>query len=675
MLLPASIPVYVGAGVGAALVALALAVVVQRGWRRRLEARLAAEVSQGKYYRALQHYLQNEMWVEAASVEVKRGNPDKAARLFERAGEMSQAAEVYMAAGEPGMAALLFRDAGQLEDAADAFAREGRRDAAAELYERTGQHEEAAEQWRLFGDMDRARAALERAGAGAQAAQRLARWAEEAGQFGVAAEHWARAGELERARELARRSGDPAVLASVLEARGELNEAAALRMRSSEFHAAAELYLRMGKQKEAARALWRAGDVGRATELLEGLGDWLTAARLHLRHGKKAEAEEALTRVTADSPDYPTALQLLASVYEESRRTEDAYRVYDTIVLHAIATGSVGPETRRSIVRMAEILYRAEHPAEAAEQLRRLQDLGLMTPELQTRVQALAQPPGATRYSTGQFRALSSVLSSPASDRYEFIAQIAQGGNGVIYKAMDRNLEREVVIKMIRNTALPTDIARQWFTREAKTAAKLNHPNIVTIYDQGELDGQPFISMELVDGETLVDLIERTELPMQLPNLVAVYEPLCSALAYAHAKGFVHRDIKLENVMITREGEVKLMDFGLAQAMNSPDNDEMVTGTPLYMSPEQIEGGELDHRSDIYSLGIMLFLLACGNWPFDRDNVLHHHRVTPPPDPLSLNPALPPGFRPVIAKSLAKKPADRYANAKELARDLRGLLS
>jgi tRNA A-37 threonylcarbamoyl transferase component Bud32 len=495
--------------------------------------------------------------------------------------------------------------------------------------------------------------------------------AEQAGNWLEAARQWERAGELDRALGIYKKLNEFGELARLYEARGELAEAAALRMRASDFEEAGRLYQAADKPKEAAHAFWRSGDLARAVSLLEGLGDWLTMAKVFLSYEKHEEARKVLRQLTPSHAGYRPGLQLLASLEERERRPEDAYRVYEKLVRYAVETKTVDANTRTWIIAMARILFRKDKREEGLATYKKLHPLGLMTAEDAEYVTRLEAVQERKRHSTGQFRALSQVLGAPSNERYEFRTMIAQGGNGVIWLAHDNTLDREMVIKMIRQTALPSDIAIQWFLREAKTAAKLNHPNIVTIYDLGEMQGQPYIAMEYVAGETLVDLVERTELPMQPKSLVTICEPLCSALNYAHDKGFVHRDIKLENVMITSTGEVKLMDFGLAQAMHGPDDDDMVTGTPLYMAPEQIVGGEVDHRADIYALGVMVYLLAAGQWPFERGNILHHHRFTPVPDPREFNPDLPEAFSDVIMKCLAKNRDERYGKVTEVAEDLR----
>jgi serine/threonine-protein kinase len=264
---------------------------------------------------------------------------------------------------------------------------------------------------------------------------------------------------------------------------------------------------------------------------------------------------------------------------------------------------------------------------------------------------------------------LSMTLNLPRHERYLFESKLAQGGNGVIYRAVDKVLGRKLVIKMILESALPDDLTKRWFFREAQVASQLNHPNIVTIYDLSELDGQPYIAMEYVEG---VDLSEHLDdkLPMTPAAAAPLFKPLTAALQYAHDRKVVHRDIKLENVMLTPNGDIKLMDFGLAKAMQGGTKTVVVAGTPSYMSPEQIMNDAVDHRTDIYAIGVMLFKVLTGRFPFEGGSeVLIQHVTEPAPDILSVNAGLPKALSAVIAKALAKEKKDRYDRVEDLYND------
>jgi serine/threonine-protein kinase len=212
------------------------------------------------------------------------------------------------------------------------------------------------------------------------------------------------------------------------------------------------------------------------------------------------------------------------------------------------------------------------------------------------------------------------------------------------------------------------------FLREAKSAAKLNHPGIVTVYDAGEQDGAFYIAMEYVDGNTLKEIIKHRG-KISPGGIVHVLTQMCEALAYAHEQKVVHRDIKTANTMWTRDRKAKIMDFGLAKMIEEVRNHTtVVSGTPYYMSPEQTLGKNVDHRTDIYSLGVSVFELATGTLPFREGNLPYHHVHTPPPDPREFSAELPALIVDIIARCLEKDPANRYQSALDIAKELTAAL-
>ena len=213
------------------------------------------------------------------------------------------------------------------------------------------------------------------------------------------------------------------------------------------------------------------------------------------------------------------------------------------------------------------------------------------------------------------------------------------------------------------------------FLREAKSAAQLNHPNIVTVYDAGEQDGNYYIAMEYVDGNTLKDIVRhRGRIPAS--GIVHVLAQMCEGLAFAHEKKIVHRDIKTANTMWTRDRKAKIMDFGLAKVVEEVRNHTtVVSGTPYYMSPEQTLGKNVDHRTDLYSLGVTIFELATGSLPFREGNLPYHHVHTPPPDPRELTPELPAVLAEIVLRCMRKDPAERYSSAREILADLKRSLA
>jgi beta-lactam-binding protein with PASTA domain/predicted Ser/Thr protein kinase len=264
--------------------------------------------------------------------------------------------------------------------------------------------------------------------------------------------------------------------------------------------------------------------------------------------------------------------------------------------------------------------------------------------------------------------------------RYELQSQVARGGTAQVYLARDIILGRPVALKVLF-PELSTDSAFvERFRREAQAAASLSHPNIVPVYDWGESDDTYFIVMEYVDGEPLSSIIH-TQAPVNPASAAQVAADIAKALTYAHRHGVVHRDVKPGNVLITADGQVKVTDFGIARAVGNLDDQVtqtgLVMGTATYFSPEQAQGLDVDGRSDIYSLGVVLYEMLVGRPPFIGDTpvaIAYQHVQETPPRPRALNPEIPVALEAIVLQAMAKLPAERYQSADDLRADLERFL-
>jgi predicted Ser/Thr protein kinase len=264
-------------------------------------------------------------------------------------------------------------------------------------------------------------------------------------------------------------------------------------------------------------------------------------------------------------------------------------------------------------------------------------------------------------------------------DRYEVGRLLGAGGMAEVFEGRDRLLARRVAIKVLQAQFArdPSFLIR--FKREAQAAASLSHPNIVGVYDTGTEDGTHFIIMEYVDGRTLKEVI-RAEGPLYPERVAEICADVCSALAAAHARGLIHRDIKPGNVMLTPEGKVKVMDFGIARATTSETITQTaaVVGTAQYISPEQAQGQAVDYRSDLYSLGCCLYEMLTGTVPFTGATpvaIAYRHVREDPTPPRMLNADVPAPLEAICLKAMAKLPDNRYQTATEFHDDLERFLN
>jgi eukaryotic-like serine/threonine-protein kinase len=265
-------------------------------------------------------------------------------------------------------------------------------------------------------------------------------------------------------------------------------------------------------------------------------------------------------------------------------------------------------------------------------------------------------------------------MNLPRLGRYELVDKLGEGAMGVVYRARDPTLGRVVALKALSADLLADEELHQRFLREAEAVGRLNHTNIVTVYDRGEERGQVFMVMELLDGDDLRALIDRTN-DVPLADKVRILVQICEGLHYAHSRGVVHRDVKPANIIVTASGVVKLLDFGLARVATRETITRrgVILGTPDYMSPEQAMGKELDHRTDIFSAGAVFYEFLTGHKPF-QGKTLHsvlYQIVSEEPEPvLTINPELPGRLAFLVHRMLRKAPDGRYSSFDETAREL-----
>ena len=257
--------------------------------------------------------------------------------------------------------------------------------------------------------------------------------------------------------------------------------------------------------------------------------------------------------------------------------------------------------------------------------------------------------------------------------KYDVEERVGEGAMGVVYRALDPVLKRRVAIKVMSDAFAQNTDLRERFLREAQAAGSLQHPNVITIYDFGDVEGHPYIAMEFVEGQDLAELIAH-QVPLSVVDKLDLAIGVLQGLAYAHKRGIVHRDIKPANIRVDDEGKARIMDFGVAHlASSNMTRSGVMLGTPSYMAPEQIVGGKVGPQTDIFSVGAVLYELLTGVRPFHGDTLqaVMYQVLSGNPAPLSTNaPALPARLNEVVMRALAKEAENRYPSALDMANDL-----
>ncbi|MCX5739244.1 MAG: protein kinase [Proteobacteria bacterium] len=526
-------------------------------------------------------------------------------------------------------------------------------DENAQLFTKCAEAVEPYMQGNLAGAAD----ALERAGEDVAAARIRGEHFAAIGDTEKAAQSFQRAGRFEQAATLISDSADPRAAAALYEQAGNHEKAAEAFRSIGDPSRAAHHFEIAYRYEDAVECYREAGNALKVCELLEKLAHFFEAARCAMDNGDPDRAIRNLQMIEVRDREYVHACRLLGEIFTERNELDLAVQKLD----EAVTVGGGESAPLEVVEQLARTLEQAGRLDKAMETWESIRARDFHYPEATPKIESLrrtieAERATQTAVATG---------GSPTESRYELLGEIGRGGMGVVLKARDKRLGRIVALKRLPDNLRNHPTAVRLFLREARAAASLNHRNIVTLFDAGQEDDQYFLTMELLEGLLLHEVLaKRGRLsPRDAARLGA---QAAAGLEYAHAQGVVHRDIKTSNLFFTKERVLKIMDFGLAKMTEEVRRAATVVGgTPYYMAPEQAAGEDVDHRADQYALGVTLYELVTGDVPFRQGDVTYHHRHTPAPDPRSAAPDLPEDFAALIAKLMAKRPEDRFASTGE----------
>jgi len=553
---------------------------------------------------------------------------------------------------------------------------------AAQAAEQLEQWAEARRFYEIRGDLEGIARMAEKLGHGEEAAAARARNAESAGDWAEAARWYQQAGDPAAALRLLLAHDAWAEAAPLAEQLGQLETAADAWQKSGEHAKAAALWERLEAWEAAAQAYESAQVYDRAATAYRAADAYAEAARMAERIGDEPAAIRDLQKHLRTHGQNRSVSRKLAEMMMRAGMGGAAIGVLEPL----IRMQPQGDQDAEILYRYAMLLEQEERLAEAAQMYERILAYDLAYRDAQERSEALkkrlSQPPRSGAGDNAAALAADNPLAQIADgsdtqriqDRYTVKHQLGRGGMGVVLQAHDNMLDRDVALKIVEIPPGTESVEVDKLLREARATAKLNHPTIVQIYDVALAKGSLLMTMEFVDGMTLKRLIADSG-PLPLQALVLIFGQIARGLAYAHEQSIVHRDIKPANILWTAEKRVKITDFGLARAVQELANTQtVVVGSPYYMSPEQFIGKAMDHRVDLYALGVSMFEAATGSLPFPKGDVGYHHVHTPAPNPGEWRSDLPADFGALVQALMEKDPDARPADAQTVFTRLRGLI-
>ncbi len=654
---------------------------------------------------------------------------DKLGEVLAALNRNKEAARAFAKAGDKKRAAMEWAKAGQTLKAARMLERAGDHGTAARFYGEKGKHLKAAKAYRKLGDLPKTGAAYGEAGKYADAGSAFGDYFRTTGDDGAvqaeAAELCYKLLEKEEARAAIPQDECKVLMLAVaerLESTQQAERAASLFRACGDPARAGQIYLRGGKLELAAQCMKEAGRNKEANEIggqyYESIGRWKEAgmayegaesftkagdcwskaneaqraAQCYERGGEFFGAGFALVHVR----DWESAIPLFQRVPEDHKNHGESramlgrcfYQLKDyahcAAALDNHLTGERVTQDNIDYFWMLSLAYeQLGDLTKSRELLQKIRTVNVEYRDVSQRLSSIKQRESMLEASgdsalkatpappSGQPTAVMDMVANQLGARYTLLSELGRGGMGVVYMAEDTQLDRKVALKFLGSLVDDNDEFKQRFVREAKAAAKVSHPNIVSIYDIGTQEGQAYIAMEFIEGPNLHKYLHRKGHlePREAANIVA---QACAALDAVHQCGVVHRDIKPDNIVIAKGGLVKVMDFGLAKSEGLRlTASGVVMGTPCYMAPEQVKGQDVDLRADLYALGLVLHELLTGKTVFEDGDVLKRQVEEIPPPPGHVVEGISSELDNLVLKSISKNPDERFQTAAEMQQALR----
>ena len=565
------------------------------------------------------YYEQDNMTEKAKKMYLEAGNKQKAAELSMKLEQWIDAAQLFQEANFPLKAAEIYEKIGETTLAAQL---------RASIYAKEGNELSAAENY-IAGK-----------------------------EYSKAAEIFKKHGKYAQAAKLLEKNGDNVAAAEMYNAAGEFTKAAVSFENAGELNSALEMYDKLGNKDKI-------------KEIMIKLGRYFEVFTVLIKEDKTKNAIELLKKIDKSDNNYFKAVAMLLNNMIKKNKIDEALVLLSKIDIKQ----SLHISNLDTFYKLARALEDRNEPKKALIIYKEFNNKNLVFNDAKERYKNLKE---GLDINTGGNKKIESDSNKKSAEikRYKIIKELGRGGMGVVYQAHDNNLDRIVALKVLPITMKDNPEAVKSFQKEAKATAALNHPNIVIVYDAGEMGNEYYISMEYIEGLTL-RAYTRKKGPLSTIEILFLAVNIAKGLSYAHSLNIVHRDIKPANIMFDTAGRrIKIMDFGLYKVWQAvKGHNTMVAGTPYYMSPEQFLGNPTDNRTDIYSFGVTLFELATGKLPFRKGEIGYQHVHVDPPLPSEIHKSIDPKLEKIILKCMQKKAEERYQNADEIIKDFKELKS